>query len=290
MSRPTSAPKTFWEFTLKGDSSDDSLFLLFDRGARGSCVAPDGQIMCYFELTPDEVTDKADEVRALGFTVEGTREYDSSVNWVQKSAGVWQKLQLKKIEIVPCTEDEGLLSPASSDPAGRIAIRIVPGGGFGTGQHASTKMALEFIESDFLAERSPQSILDVGSGSGILAIACHKLFGVKVDAIEIDEDAIENSRLNFSINGTGGNIQVFNRTLDRHPGKYDLLIANIYAEILCNLEPEFFEHIRPGGTIILSGIMSSLADSVNRYFCPPGWNLTESKTEDGWTALMLTRS
>lgn len=139
-----------------------------------------------------------------------------------------------------------------------IVVRLDPGNAFGTGTHATTAMCLEWLD------RHPprgQTVIDYGCGSGILAIAAAKLGAAAVHAIDIDAQALGASRDNALLNDilSGFNVQL---PVDFDPPRADLVIANILANPLRELAGELAAMLRPGGEILLTGILAEQSDAV----------------------------
>jgi ribosomal protein L11 methyltransferase len=152
-------------------------------------------------------------------------------------------------------------------PAGERPLRINPGAGFGTGTHETTQLCLRVIGE--FAKGGPhllvgQPVLDFGSGSGILAIGA-ALLGAEVDAVEIDELAIDNALENARINGVETRIS-YSRQLDPKPMQYPLVIANILRPVLIQFAPELVKRLAPGGCLILSGLMQGDVPEIVRVF------------------------
>lgn len=154
-------------------------------------------------------------------------------------------------------------------PAGERALRINPGAGFGTGTHETTQLCLQAI-GEFAASRGGAGllagtrVLDFGSGSGILAIGA-ALLGASVDAVEIDELAIDNALENARINSVESRIQ-YSRSLGGAPGQYPLVIANILRPVLVEFAPELVRRLAPGGCLILSGLVAGDVPEIERVY------------------------
>ena len=160
-------------------------------------------------------------------------------------------------------------------PRGRIAVRIDPGLAFGTGSHPSTRLVLGYLEEII---RGGESVLDYGCGSGILAIAAAKLGAMRVDAVDLDPEALETTRANALANGVELKIAAPEQL---PPSVYDLVVSNILAAPLVVLAPLLARH---GARIALSGILEKQADEVARAYQP--WFALERSGEiDGWTLL-----
>jgi len=179
---------------------------------------------------------------------------------------------------------------------GDIILRLDPGMAFGTGTHPTTRLCLEAVERIFSPEgppsRSaslpPRDFLDVGTGTGILAIAAAKLGAQKVVAIDIDPDAVEVARENFSLNGVTGDFLVASTPLEEISGDFDVVAANILAEELARLAFPLLDRLRPGGVLVLSGILTEKEDIVVGAFDRSGLDLTTTRLEE-WSCLCYRR-
>lgn len=174
--------------------------------------------------------------------------------------------------------------------AGEIVIEIDPGMAFGTGLHSSTRLALTFIGHLFTPPAvAPSQVLDVGTGTGILAIAAAMLGATQVTAIDNDIDAVVAARANITQNKVAGQIRCSADDLAALTGRYDLVIANITADVLTALCPELCKKMTPGGHLILAGILKGdQADKVSRCFQEAALVLAAEKTEGRWISLLFT--
>lgn len=178
-------------------------------------------------------------------------------------------------------------------PAQSIAIQIDAGLAFGTGNHETTQGCLMALEA-VLADQSPTSPIDIGTGSGILAIAVAKRFDVDVLASDIDPIAIDVARENAAINGVRDRIRfaVCDGLEDAEivsSAPFDLILANIVANPLIALAPGISEIAAIGGHVILSGILVEQADSVTAAYAEGGLSLKDRIDLGNWSTLILTR-
>lgn len=178
-------------------------------------------------------------------------------------------------------------------PPNSIAIQIDAGLAFGTGNHETTQGCLQALES-VLADQPPKSPIDIGTGSGILAIAVAKRFGVDVMASDIDPIAIDVARENAAINGVADRIAfAVSDGLDNAEiaasAPYDLILANIVANPLIALAPGISAIAAMGGYVILSGILREQAASVIAAYRERGMSLKERIDLGNWSTLVLTR-
>ncbi len=173
--------------------------------------------------------------------------------------------------------------PSFCEPApdGRLDIVLEPGMAFGTGSHATTRLCLEAIER--IMDATPVAdVLDMGAGSGILAIAAAKLGARHVLAVDNDADAVAACRANARVNG----VELICRLDDTPPDEtFDLVVANILAGPLTDMAPRLARCVRH--SLLLSGILESQADAVAAAFTAQGLSLAETTRMDGWVCLAL---
>jgi ribosomal protein L11 methyltransferase len=221
---------------------------------------------------------QAEEARvALGGRVEEVADRDWGEAW---KAGL-RPLALGRVLVRP--------SWAKAEaPPGSVEVVLDPGMAFGTGTHPTTALCLAFL-SDLLGGRPGASVLDVGTGSGLLAIAAHKLGAVRVRANDNDPVAVEVARENASRNGV--RVEVTGEPLAGIDGRYDVVVANILANTLVELAPEVAEHLAEGGVAAVSGILASQEDEVRAAYAAAG--LTDAPAlgrRDGeWSLLAFRR-
>ena len=171
----------------------------------------------------------------------------------------------------------------------RQVITIEPGMAFGTGTHATTRGCLEFIE-EVAALCAPVKFtaLDVGSGSGILAIALAKLGAKRVWALDNDPVALGVAQENLQINGVADKIELSGTPLRRLRRKFPVVVANLTAETIVELAGAIAAKVAPAGYLILSGILRDKAASVLRCFAPR-FDVVKRKRAREWVTLMLRR-
>jgi ribosomal protein L11 methyltransferase len=197
----------------------------------------------------------------------------------------WVRLtqsQFAPVEITPTF----WIVPTWHEPpaAARQVMRLDPGLAFGTGTHPTTRMCLRWIARHAPAAPAPwERVLDYGCGSGILAIGA-ALHGARgIDAVDIDESAVQSTRDNAAANGV-----IVNAGLpDAARGQYPLVLANILATPLKLLAPLLCGHVAPGGHLVLAGILERQADELKQAYAP--WCALEvSDAEDGWILMTAT--
>lgn len=172
-----------------------------------------------------------------------------------------------------------------SNRSGRAAIRLTPGMAFGTGTHATTKSCLILLEKRIGNEKRG-TLLDIGTGSGILAIAAAKLGAAAVTAVEVDPVALAAARENARTNGVASKI-VFRKTIPSG-ARYRWVVANVTAPVLIALSGVVTDRVRPGGTLILSGMLASeWRDLFSRY--RERFTLIQKIRRGEWITLLLEK-
>ena len=185
-----------------------------------------------------------------------------------------------------------LLAPGWDDSVGDVdsAVRIDPGMAFGTGLHVTTRQSLLAMQ-DCLTPGD--DVLDLGTGSGVLAIAAARLGAGSVKALDKDPKAVEAARENVSLNDVGDVVTVAHGSLDERdsngkpPKKFDLLVANIVAAVHCWLAGAMIDVLAPGGTLILGGIVQTREADVAAAFADREMGVVEKAHDGDWICLTL---
>ena len=166
-------------------------------------------------------------------------------------------------------------------------IEIDPGMAFGSGTHETTSMCLGFLE-DYLTPGA--RVIDVGTGSGILAIGAALLGAGKVLAIDIDPTAVKVARENVAHNHLEEKIQcVQGDLLEQRAEQCDLCVANIIADVICGFAAPLQEHIVPGGLFVCSGIIREREQDVLDALQQAGYELVEERKKGEWVAMISRR-
>jgi ribosomal protein L11 methyltransferase len=167
---------------------------------------------------------------------------------------------------------------------GDIVVEIEPSRGFGTGHHESTRLCIVLLQSRDLAGKT---IIDVGTGSGVLAITAARLGAAFVSAIDVDVDAIENARENIERNGVSGVVEAHVRDMvDSTTPPADVVTANLTGTLLARHARELMRLVRPFGSLIVAGFTEDERDMVTEAFLP-GFHVSELAEEAGWCAFVL---
>lgn len=263
-------------------NAEDDSFSLHDLGALGVEIISEQTFAAF--LPPDEAV----IARITAYCEENNWTFTLSddlanQNWVQQCAEIWQPISVGRLKIHP------LVEPAAHQTKGKDTIYIIPGEGFGTGHHPSTRLAMAHIQG--LHESQLTSVLDFGTGNGILAIAAAlTLPKASIEAIDNDASAIANAKEIVELNDLSARIVLSVSSIEATKGFYDLIIANIYAEVLCHYRDAMSSRLRSGGHLILAGIMNSRAEMIRECFCEPDWAIIRETEEAGWNSFHLKKS
>lgn len=270
---------------LEPDAREAVEYALMEAGALGTETGDESaglvRITGYFAATPDR-----ERVRYELF--EALRIYDlpsSSVremnvrevaqrDWLEEWKQNWQPVEIGRFIIAPPWSNLG-------DVHDRLIIRIEPGMAFGTGTHETTRLCLEAIEKHF----GGGSFLDVGTGTGILAIAAAKLFAdARIEACDTDEMAIAIARENAAANGVLDQIDFRAGSVDESTPSADLVCANLTADVIVQILPQLIG--ATCGRLILSGILETQFEMVQAGLHNCGISDFEITQDGEWTAVI----
>ncbi len=174
----------------------------------------------------------------------------------------------------------------------RVIIQIDPGMAFGTGTHETTRGCLEMLEKFWPPSECPASLLDVGTGTGILAIAAFKLLSdtskpnARITAFDVDPEAIEVARENAEINGVAGDLEIeVNKLSSYADQEFDVVLANLTADVIIPLASDFPAAMKPSGKLIVSGILREQGEDVVAALTAQNFELLESKPDGEWVTM-----
>ena len=166
----------------------------------------------------------------------------------------------------------------------RAVIRLDPGMAFGTGTHETTSLCLAALDE---LVKGGERVLDIGTGSGILAIAALKLGAAAAEGVDIDPMCVRTAGENAALNGVQDRFTVFVGDLsEKAGGRYDLITANIVANAILHLAPAVPGLLAPGGVFIASGIIDTRRDEVLAGLAAAGLTVTDLRQENGWVAIL----
>ncbi len=286
----TTAEQVWYRLELLTTSPEIVATDLWGRGALGvevqdrdthmedGSIAPvaDGwsRLIAFFE-TPFDETLLGDDVELIANTRFDDRTWETA--WMKFFHPV--KISRRAIVGPPWEEFEA--------PEGGVKIVIEPGLAFGTGTHETTGVCGELID-ELIESAQPKSMLDVGCGTGVLAMIAAGLGVENVAGVDNDPIAIEVATENLRQNGYSAVVRVSTTPLFRL-GVYDLVVANILAHILVSLRDDLQSRVTAGGLLITSGITESQADEFARDFADPEFELLERRDRGEWVAFVWRR-
>lgn len=175
----------------------------------------------------------------------------------------------------------------SRAPAGRIALRLPASTAFGTGGHESTRLALASLEEEPPVDRD---VLDVGTGSGVLALACAALGARRAVGLDTDAEAVFVARENLRLHHFGARVSLLAGPVDAVGGVFALVVANMLPEELLAVRTEMTRRVAPSGRLILSGIPLSEEKRMLRRFRERRWRLSGRRVEGEWACVSLERA
>lgn len=212
---------------------------------------------------------------------------DLEISIRETDGDLWKKIwkeRFKPIKIGRVTVVPEWIEYTPTD--GEIKLIIGSDMAFGTGEHQTTAMCVEFLQKYV---RAGDSVIDVGCGSGILGICAAKLGASRVLLTDLDECAVDASVKNIAINGvTCARVELKN-LLDGESDTGNVVVCNITAEPLIAFAPDIGKHVLPGGYVILSGILSDRLDKVEKAYLDSGFKLLEDKTDGEWSACVFAK-
>ena len=178
--------------------------------------------------------------------------------------------------------------------ANQVVIEIDPERAFGTGNHPSTALCIEILEhiiSSVSAGEgdSGSSVLDVGTGSGILGIVAARQGAQRVLGLEIDPEALEAAQRNVDRNGVGEIMSVTLTPLDQVEQTFDVVVANLTASLLTHMADDLVGHVSAQGLLLLSGIVAEQVEEVAKCFQTHYFKVVDSRATEEWHAILLRR-
>ena len=217
---------------------------------------------------------------ALSLSLQGVKEEDWAENWKQ----YYKPFRLGAHMVVKPTWE-----PWDAQP-GDLILEIDPGMAFGSGSHDTTRLCLTFLDQE---KPVGLKVLDMGCGSGILSIGALLLGAESVTAVDIDQLATKIAHENAALNGCDderlkvycGNI-LADEALAEKIGEesYDLILANIVADVIIAMAPLFAQYLKKTGTLIVSGIIAERAEEVTGHMEEQGFRICQLREENGWAA------
>ena len=269
--------------TVAAADEDLATALLWEAGTMGLQVTVEGGDVVLLAYFAHEAA-TAESIRAALGPLAAARVEEAavpSVDWVARFRESFRAFDAGSFHIVPAW--------AASGPAKGVRLVVDPGQAFGTGTHESTRLSLAALEA-VCAARPPRRVLDVGTGSGILAIAARLLGTPIAVGIENDADALPAARDHAALNAVTVHFVRGDGARAVRGGAFDLVLANIAAPLLIERARELSEACRPNGDLVLAGILGADTAGVREAFTPFAAGDIGVRTDGEWAALLVRRA
>jgi len=274
------------EVTIESSAREAVEYALMEAGALGTEIKEEGaagvRVAGYFDRMPERETVGAcllDALRIYELPASSVREMETQAVEARDWLGEWKK-SWQPVEV----GERFIIAPPWSAVAAsdRFVIRIEPGMAFGTGTHETTRLCLAAIEKYFTGGK----FFDVGTGTGILAIAAAKLHGeASVEACDTDAEAVEIARENAQLNGVAAQINFRTGTIAEIESSFDCVCANLTADVILPLLPALID--ATCGRLILSGILDTQAETIRSRLRELGINDTTTIADGEWVAIVV---
>lgn len=267
--------------TLPRDLEDDAIGLLGLCGCEGSDVRPAGPRRLAIEAwftAEDDARAATERLGALpGVRIAGPPEPVEDTGWLAAALAPRGPLEAGRFVVVDRRED------AAAHPD-RIPIFLPPGRAFGTGEHATTRMCLVWLDRLLVPG---EAVFDLGTGSAILAIAAALAGAGPVTALDIDPNVIDVARENLELNGVADRVALGAGSWNAvaPDARFGLVVANIHRTALVKAAPHLVAHLAPGGRLVASGFGPDAAHHVHAAYTRQGLVATGDLVEGEWTAL-----
>jgi ribosomal protein L11 methyltransferase len=244
-------------------------------------------VTVYFPTTARRDGARAALSTAFPRSIVSSRDVDDG-DWARRSQQNLTAIAVGRVTVSPpwlVTDPLGASNlPAGADlPAGAFTVVIEPSMGFGTGHHATTRLCLAALQ---MLDLKGRTVLDVGTGSGVLAITAARLGAREVIALDVDSDAVQNARDNLRLNPAASRVHLETADLrDASLTPADVVIGNLTGGVLVQNADRLRSLVRRGGMLVVSGLLADERSAVSRAFTPA--TVRWSSEEAGWVALMF---
>ena len=233
-------------------------------------------IVAAVRMAMSELKKAHPEYAPLLLTMEDVADEDWENNWKQ----FYKPMEIgSRLLVVPEWEEAA--------DAERVKLVLNPGLTFGTGSHATTRLCLQALDTHI---HGGERVLDLGCGSGILSIAALRLGAASAFACDIDEKCVDVAYENAALNGIGrdrytvrwGDVLTDTALRQEMGSGYDMVVANIVADVIKGLSPHVRPFLKPGGLFLCSGIIDDRAQEVLQKLKDDGWDVIEQRSSEGW--------
>jgi ribosomal protein L11 methyltransferase len=279
---------SYYEFTITiADAFRDSLIRrLTENGCLGM-IENDDSFTAYFPSSLDLDTIRNDLSILQTLFEKAGHGHGLTYEYSIIPEKDWNETWKKGFQPVDAGNQFTILPPWEKGKKDRINLVIDPGMAFGTGHHETTRSCLVLIEN-YAPKTSNDNFLDLGTGTGILAIAARKLGYRHVVGIDTDILAIHAARENIVINNVP-DVEIKEASLAELDETFDVIAANLISGVLVLLAPVLLQHMNPGGIAILSGILTGQEGEVIEAMERTGLRLRETYRDGKWVSLVLER-
>jgi ribosomal protein L11 methyltransferase len=268
-----------WPSLPAADATDLLIAALDEFALTAVDEQADGSVRVYFS----DVTERDRALAFIGRSPNAPAAASLMVPdeaWAERSQAALQPIRAGRIVVAPPW--------SASPPAGPddVVIVIQPSMGFGTGHHASTRLCLRLLQQQAVAGRS---MLDVGTGSGVLALAAWRLGARPIVAIDFDSDALESAADNVARNGAGGAVALRRHDLvaEPLPQRFDVVTANLTGDLIARAAATLAACVATGGVLVVSGILATEWPPVLHAVAAAGFRLESQIDEDEWVGAAL---
>ena len=275
----------WWEVDVRLSDPEEEAYGLMLLGAVGSEDRGNGLVRCYLYGNSAALEKFRAALAEHSYTILEDRPSPQR-NWVIESREHWPPVRVGALTIEPCLTLE--TAPEVEPDSLGETVRLIPGTGFGTGDHPSTVLALEVLQEQ-LKERRPPVMLDFGTGSGILSLAAARLGCPRIVAVDHDYISLVNARDNIVINGLQQRVELVCGDWDTLDFSVELAVANLYAELLVAKAHHFARLIRPHGLLLTSGILQDRFDDVRACFSQGVWRTLRTFEKGEWRGMVCER-
>lgn len=272
--------------TTPEESQDALINKMSEMGAIGF-VEQDEGLIGYFEpkQSPAEICDELSRFRSVLEASDLDASFSLSQSVLPEKD--WNEIWKKNFTPIDVGDNLTIIPSWLQSETNRIPIIIDPGMVFGTGHHETTRTCLSMIEK-IARVTSKRRFLDIGTGTGILAIGASRLGFEQVTAVDIDPLAVDAARRNAVANGLT-NIEVLEGTIQAVSARFDVIAANLLVEILTGIAPELSDRLEPGGRAILSGLLIGQEEDVIRAMASSGLTFQEKIIDGKWVSLVMAK-
>lgn len=252
---------------------------ILEHGGKAAMVKGYFSVEDNMEEIIEYIKSKLIEIKNMGIDIgEGTVEHIkvNEEDWANNWKKYYKPTKIgENIVVKPIWEEY--------EANGEMVIELDPGMAFGTGTHETTRMCVEALEENV---KEDTTVFDIGTGSGILAIAAAKLGAKKVIGVDLDPVAVDSAKENVSFNDLNNIEIIYGNLMDVVTGKADLVVANIIAEIIVVLAEDVKNFLVPGGLFITSGIIRERRDLVETKLKEKGFKIKEVKEQGEWLCVI----